>query len=99
MANKYEVVEMEKHTWNEDGSAVVNDRWPCESATDAFLHAHSRRVEAEIQGRRADVVFEAREDGEPIDPNDWCWEPDDEDVFRQLAEMGYTEEEIHSVLQ
>jgi hypothetical protein len=56
-------------------------------------------VEAEIQGRRNDVVFEAREDGEPIDPTDWCWEPDDEDVFRQLAVMGYTEEEILFVLQ
>jgi hypothetical protein len=96
---KYEVVEMEKNTRHEDGTPIVNDRWSCESATDAFLHVHVRRVEAEIQGRRTDVVFEAREDGEPIDPADWCWEPDDENVFRQLALMGYTEEEILSVLQ
>jgi hypothetical protein len=55
-------------------------------------------VEAEIQGRRPDVVFEARENSEPIDPTDWCWEHADEDVFRQLAVMGYTEEEILSEL-
>lgn len=54
------------------------------------------------QGQRficTDVKFAAQEDGETIDPADWGWEPDDEDVFRQLAVMGYTEEEIHSVLQ
>lgn len=98
MTDKYEVVEMEKSTRNQDGSPSITNRWSCESATDAFLHVHVRRVEAEIQGR-TDVCYEAREDGEPIDPMDWEWEPDDEDVFRQLALMGYTEEEILSVLQ
>ncbi len=98
MANKYEVVEMEKNTWNQDGSPSITNRWSCESATDAFLHMHVRRAGAEIQDR-TDVKFAAQEDGETIDPADWGWEPDDEDVFRQLAVMGYTEEEIHSVLQ
>jgi hypothetical protein len=60
MANKYEVVEMEKNTWNEDGSPSITNRWVCESATDAFLHVHVRRVEAEIQGRRNDVALPPR---------------------------------------
>lgn len=94
---KYEVVEMEKHTWNHDGSPSITNRWVCDSAADAFNHAHVRRVEAEILDR-SDVKFEAREDGEPIDHADWDV-PDDDVVFEALAKMGYTEEEILSVLQ
>jgi hypothetical protein len=90
---KYEVVEIEKNTRHEDGTPIVNDRWTCESATDAFLHVHVRRVEAEIQDR-TDVRFEAHENGEKITGD----VPDDDVVYKALAEMGYTENEILSVL-
>jgi hypothetical protein len=97
MTNKYEVVEMEKNTRHENGTPIVNDRWPCESETEALNHAHVRQVEAEIQGR-TDVYFEARKDGQSIDLAGWEI-PDDDVVFEALAEMGYTKEEILSVLQ
>lgn len=97
MTNKYEVVEIEKRTWNEDGSPSITNRWRCEGETDALNHAHIRRVEAKIQGG-TDVCYEAREDGEPIDLAHWEV-PEDDVVFRALADMGYTEQEILSVLQ
>ncbi len=97
MANKYEVVEIEKNTWNKDGSPSITNRWPCEGEADALNHSHVRRAEAEIQGR-TNVYFEVREDGQPIALAGWE-APDDDVVFRALAEMGYTEEEILSVLQ
>jgi hypothetical protein len=94
---KYEVVEMEKNTWNEDGSPSITNRWLCESETDALNHSHVRKVEAEIQGR-TDVCFEALEDGEPLD-RAGLEVPEDDVVFDALAEMGYAKEEILSVLQ
>jgi len=97
MANKYEVVEIEKNTWNQDGSPSITNRWSSENETDALNHAHVRRVEAEMLGR-TDVLYEAREDGVPIDLSGWEV-PEVDIVFGILAEMGYTEEEILSVLQ
>ena len=94
---RYEVVEMEKATWNEDGSPSITNRWPCESETDALIDAHARKVGAEIEGR-TDVCFDALVDDEPIDRAGWEV-PEDDFVFRALAEMGYSEEEILSVLQ
>lgn len=91
---KYEVVEMEKNTWHEDGTPIVNDRWVCDSEDDAILQLHVRKVEAEIQGR-SDVRFEARENGETITGE----VPEDDVVYKGLAQMGYTEEEILAVLQ
>jgi hypothetical protein len=94
---KYEVVEMEKNTWNQDGSPSITNRWPCENETEALINTHARRVGAEIQGR-TDVYYEAREDGEPIDLSGWEV-PDDDFMFGVLTAMGYKEEEILSVLQ
>ncbi|MGB8031773.1 MAG: hypothetical protein WCF30_19130 [Terracidiphilus sp.] len=94
---KYEVVEIEKNAWHGDWTPIVSNRWPCENETDALVNTHLRRVGAEIQGR-TDVYYEAREDGEPIDLAGWEV-PDDDFVFGALALMGYTEEEIISVLQ
>lgn len=94
MANKYEVIELEKNTWNEDGSPSITNRWVCDSEDDTILQLHARKVEAEIQGR-TDVRFEARENGEAITGE----VPDDDVVYKALAKMGYTEEEIHSILQ
>ena len=94
MADKYEVVEMEKSTWNENGSPSITNRWVCDSEDDAILQLHVRKVEAEIQGR-TDVRFEMRENGEEITGE----VPDDDVVYKALAKMGYTEEEILSVLQ
>jgi hypothetical protein len=94
MVSKYEVVEMEKNTWYEDGSPSITNRWLCDSEDDAILQLHVRKVEAEIHGR-TDVRFEARENGEGIAGE----VPDDDVVYQTLAEMGYTEEEILSVLQ
>ena len=97
MANKYEVVEMEKNRSSQDGSPSIANRWVCDSAEDALNHAHVRWVEAEIQGR-TDVCYEAREDGASIDHAGWEV-PDDDAVFEALTKMGYPEEEILSVLQ
>lgn len=97
MANKYEVVEMEKNTWNQDGSPSITNRWSCRNETEALINAHARKVGAEIEGR-TDVYYEARENGERIDLAGWEV-PDDDFTFGVLAEMGYTEEEILSVLQ
>jgi len=97
MANKYEVVEMEKNTSNQDGSPSITNRWVCDSAEDALNHAHLRWVEAEIQGR-TNAEFETLEDGEPIDRAGWEV-PDDDVVFEALTKMGYPEEEILSVIQ
>ena len=97
MANQYEVVEMERNAWHEDRTPIVSTRWPCKSEADAIIQLRVREVEAEIQGR-TDVHYEAREDGKSIDRTEWE-APDDDVVFGALAEMGYTEEEILSVLQ
>ena len=97
MANKYEVVEMEKNTWNQDGSPSITNRWSCGNEIEALINAHSRKVGAEIEGR-TDVYYEARENGERIDFAGWEV-PDDDFTFGVLAEMGYTEEEILSVIQ
>ena len=97
MAKQYEVVEIQKNAWQSDWTPIINDRWPCESETDAVNHSHVRQVEAEIQGR-TDVYFEAREGSQPIDLDGWEV-PDDDVVLEALAEMGYTEKEILAVLQ
>jgi hypothetical protein len=95
MTNKYEVVEMEKHTWNMDYSPSITNRWGCDSEDDAILQLRVREVEAEIQGY-TDVRYEAREDGEEIVIE---YVPEDDVVFEALAKMEYTEDKILSVLQ
>jgi hypothetical protein len=94
ITNKYEVAEMEKNTCNQGGSPSITNRWVCDSEDDAILQLHVRKVEAEIQGR-TDVRFEARENGEAITGE----VPDDDVIYKALAKMGYTENEILSVLQ
>lgn len=94
MTDKYEVVEMERSTWNEDGSSSITNRWVCDSEDDAILQLHLRKIEAQIQGR-TDAHFEARENGEGITGE----VPDDDVVYKTLAKMGYTKDDIISVLQ
>ena len=51
MTDKYEVVEMEKSTRNQDGSPSITNRWSCGNETEALINAHARKVGAEIEGR------------------------------------------------
>jgi hypothetical protein len=90
----YEVVEIQKNTWNDDWSSAINNRWVCDDENDAILQLAVRKVEAEMLGR-TDAYFEAREDGEPMERRDDP--PEDDEVCGALLSMGYSEAEILAV--
>jgi hypothetical protein len=94
MENKYEVVEIEQGTWNEDGSPAISNRWECDSAQDARALCMAREYEAEMT-QRTNERFEAREDGEQMNVDD---EADPEEVCAYLLGFGFTPEEIEAAL-
>lgn len=95
MANKYEVVEIEKGTWNEDWSPSITNRWECDSADDARALCEAREFEAELDGYH-DAHFQARVNDEPMDADDGL--VDDDAVRTYLLGFGYTLEKVEEAM-
>ena len=92
--SKFEVVEILRDMWNEDGTPVLVNRWECDTARDARALCLARAYEAEMT-QRTNERFEAREDGEHMNVDG---EADPEEVCAYLSGFGVTPEEIEAAM-